>query len=225
MTPDSILKAMAEALAKKYTSGGSYRGELEKYNKSLEERLDQGMMDHYTADDGYRSMAPVTPREAAVEAMTVVGPILELFFRLAETARELAKSHKEFIEDSSQPDAHTLEVQYVMESLLGQIEVKEPADWNYVSRFSATPSEIHDILRSGLHPKVYLAYQQALARPILRQAAEEVLRKGEEGLPAEERLFSPEHAAMFEMVRRSADLINPDSSGPTLPNEVVTPEG
>jgi hypothetical protein len=154
MTPDSVLKAMADALAEKYTTSGYERHS--RFHRTLEERLDQGMMKTFEASDGMLSIRAVTPREAAVEAMNVVGPILEVLFQLVETAKEMAKSHKEFIDEWARHDvdAHTQEVQYVMESLIGKVEVQEPADWAYLSQFSATPSEIHNILRVGLHPNV-----------------------------------------------------------------------
>lgn len=173
MTPESVLKALAEALAKKYTTSGRYEDE----DARLDDRIDRGMMKTFVAGDGHLSIRAVTPREAAVEAMSVVGPLLELVFEMKGALESLAKSHKEFIEEWARhdADASTLEVQHVAESLVREVEIEEPADWPYLNQFSATPNEIHDILRHGLHPNVHLAYQQALGRAIVQQAAEDVL--------------------------------------------------
>lgn len=207
MTPESVLKAMAEALAEKYT----YTPEGAKRERPLEERVNDGMAVKFP--NGYlgTSMRPTKAQEAATTAMEVVGPVLELLFRLAETAHQMAKSHKEFIDEWARHDvdAHTQEIQYVMERLLEQIKVKEPADWGYVSRFSATPNEIHDLLREGLHPDVHLNYQQAIGRAIQRQAAEEIREARYDVHTAED----------------AAARIDPDMGGVTLPRGVVDPEG
>lgn len=51
-------RVIAVALAEKYTSPA-------REGVTPEQRLDQGMMNHFLAADGFPAMAPVTPREAA----------------------------------------------------------------------------------------------------------------------------------------------------------------
>lgn len=53
-----FVEGIAIHLARRYTSAGPK-------NLPPEERLDQGMMSHFIAEDGHPSMAPVTPREVA----------------------------------------------------------------------------------------------------------------------------------------------------------------
>jgi hypothetical protein len=164
MTPDSVMKAMAKALAEKFTSRGMYDGKLAKYNKSLEERINSGMMRSFADWDGNMSIQPVTPREAAVEVMdSVVGPILEL---MAEMQALLVRANRELGEMALDlPDGPSAEY-HMLSCEIARLEAKsrmqQPADWDYVRRFSATPHEIHDILRSGLHPKVLKAYVDAV---------------------------------------------------------------
>jgi hypothetical protein len=221
MTPESVLKAMAEALAEKYTftpEGAEERPLEERVNDVLAVKFPNGYLG--------TSMRPVTAREAAVEVMdSVVGPLLDLVFRMKEAMGALAKSHQEFIDEWARhdADASTLEAQHVAKSLIREVEVKEPADWDYVRRFSATPSEIHDILRSGLHPNVYLAYQQAIGKKIVAEAAEDLRKHGEESFPAAQRMQLVEYGAMFEMVLRCADRV--ERYGGPYPTEVVDPQG
>jgi hypothetical protein len=158
MTPESVLEAMAKALAKEYTK--PYKDES---GKSFDQRLDIGMMYHFTAEDDCLVMQTVTPRQAAVEAMNVVGPVLDKVWEmkdLLERAIRLLGEWAQDLEDGPGPefDAFLSEVG----PLMAKLRVQEPADWDYVRRFSATPNEIHDILRSGLHPNVLKAYVDAV---------------------------------------------------------------
>jgi len=200
MTPESVLEAMAKALAEKFTSTGK---------STFEERLDQGMMHHFIAADGYGSMAPVTPRQAAVEAMSVVGPILELVWEMKDLLERSTTVINGLSQQVDDPGPYAQEILSEIWNLITKkIEMQEPADWDYVRRFSATPNEIHDILRSGLHPKVYLAYQQAIGKAVQRQAAEEILQNPYD----------------LHSATDAASRIDRDTSGLILPREVVDPE-
>jgi hypothetical protein len=221
MTPESVLEAMTKALAEKYTTSGYERNS--RFHRTNEERLDQGMMKTFEASDGNLSIRAVTPREAAVAAMDVVGPILEMVWSL----NELLKRSRAAMDDMAQdvdggPSAEYHALSWELGEAIRQVDVEEPTDWDYVNRFSATPSEIHDILRRGLHPNVHLAYQQAIGKKIVDEAAEDILKAGRESFTQEQLLYSPEHAAMSEMVRRSANLIK---RGGPYPEDVVSPEG
>lgn len=58
-----FVDGIALHLARRFTSDGG-RG------VPPEERLDQGMMVHFIAEDGNPSMAPVTPRDVADEVLS-----------------------------------------------------------------------------------------------------------------------------------------------------------
>jgi hypothetical protein len=148
MTPDSVLKAMAEALAEKYTTDG----------------LDQPMVKVHPNPAGAGIEAP-SPRQAAVEVMdSVVGPLLDLVWEmkgLLEEAGTMLRGLEDQAEEFDQPHVWALRDE-ITKLVVTKVEMDEPADWDYVRRFSATPNEIHDILRSGLHPNVLKAYVDAV---------------------------------------------------------------
>lgn len=183
MTPDSVLEALTEALAKKSTI-----------------------------------------HDQAVEAMTVVGPILDKVSEmkdLLERAIRLLGEWSQDLEDGPGPEFD--EILSEVGSMNAKLYVQEPADWDYVRRFSATPNEIHDILRSGLHPNVYLAYQQAIGKEIVAEVAEEIRETGEKSFSGEDLLFDPVKRAMYEMVLRSADRVDPEKGAGPYPKNVVEP--
>lgn len=220
MTPESVLKAMAEALAERFTSGGKYDGRLKKYNKSLEERLDSGMIRTFADWDGNMSMRAVTPREAAVEAMDVVGPILELVWKMKDLLERSTTVINGLSQQVDDPGPYAQEIlSEIWDLITKKIEMQEPADWDYVRRFSATPNEIHDILRSGLSEPVHLAYQQAIGGKITAEVAERLRDLAEESMPLAERINDPVNTALYEMVLRCADRVGRMS----VPKAVVEP--
>lgn len=218
MTPESVLEAMAEALAEKYTTEGGYSGKLEKYNQTPEQRLDQGMMRTFVDTDGNLSICAVTPREAAVEAMNVVGPILEKLWEMKGLMEQALKLMGDWVQDGEagggpEFDSFLTEVG----RLMAQLRVQEPADWDYVRRFSATPNEIHDILKSGLHPNVHLNYQQSIVKRALEEISEAVLADGKE---KHDRSYSDNRIFYWVGTKNAVEFI--EKTGP-WPKDVVNP--
>lgn len=115
----------------------------------------------------------VTPKEATEVAMRVLEPLLNLIDEVASAAERITKSHAHFVQDSSDPGSEAIAAEWEMSRILGKLRYFEPHDWTYISRFSATPSEIHKILKDGLCEDVYLNYQRFIGEAALDMALAE----------------------------------------------------
>lgn len=211
MTPESVLEAMAEALAEKYTPSDSL-------NEKPEQRLDEGMVVVFPYSDSEVAFRAVTPREVAVEAMNVVGPILEKLWEMKGLMEQALKLMGDWVQDGEagggpEFDSFLTEVG----RLMAQLRVQEPADWDYVRRFSATPNEIHDILKSGLHPNVHLNYQQSIVKRALEEISEAVLADGKE---KHDRSYSDNRIFYWVGTKNAVEFI--EKTGP-WPKDVVNP--
>lgn len=90
--PDAGLREqMGLALAEKFTAPS-------RDDQPAAERLDQGMMHHFIAEDGYGSMAPVTPRQVAEVCDAVrdreIKQLRERLRKAERAADLLADSHR-----------------------------------------------------------------------------------------------------------------------------------
>lgn len=149
--------------------------------------------------------------------------LLKALNEVCTAAQRLARSHQDLMLDLGNPGSEAHAAQWEMDRLLRQATYAEPNDWTYVSRFSATPDEIHRILANGLCEDVHLRYQQEIGNKAVHEAAEDIRQRGETGFTPEQRLLSPEHAAMYETLRRCADLIDPETHGGPYPSSLVRP--
>lgn len=118
------------------------------------------------------------------DIMPIIEGLVNALNEVCTAATELSKSHRQFIDESSLPDASTLEAQYVMDSVLGKVQHSAPHDWTYISRFSATPNEIHQVLKGGLAEDVYLAYQREIGERVVAEATDIDSRRGGGPWPA-----------------------------------------
>lgn len=149
--------------------------------------------------------------------------LLNALNEVCTAAQRIATSHRALMGEMVDPGSEAHGAQREMDRLLRQATYAEPNDWTYVSRFSATPHEIHRILANGLCEDVHLNYQQSIGNKAAHEAAEDIRQQGENSFTLGQRLLSPEHAAMYETLRRCADLIDPEIHGGPYPSSLVRP--
>lgn len=112
--------------------------------------------------------------------MPQVEPLLNALDEVATAADRITKSHECFVEEYAHPGAEAKGAQWEMERLLRKLRYFEPHDWTYISRFSATPHEIHKILKDGLCEDTYLNYQRFICEAALKGELDRVSRMVEE---------------------------------------------
>lgn len=116
--------------------------------------------------------------------MRVVEPLLNALDELGSAADRLNKTHADLVQDSPDPGSEALAAEWEMTRLLRRLQYFEPHDWTYISRFSATPQEVHRILKDGLCEDVYLNYQRFIAEAALDEVLKrehERVNSGEDG--------------------------------------------
>jgi hypothetical protein len=155
--------------------------------------------------------------------MPQVEPLLNALDEVATAAERITSSHECFVEEYAHPGAEAMGAQWEMRRLLKKLRYFEPHDWTYISRFSATPHEIHKILKTGLCEDTYLNYQRFICEPAVHEAAEDLRRENDKVYSREDLLFSPEKQAMHHVVQKGADYIDPERGGGRWPASLINP--
>ncbi|MFJ4808553.1 hypothetical protein [Streptomyces longwoodensis] len=129
---------------------------------------------------------------------------------LAAAAKRVGACLQQFMDDTTDPGTEALAAQYELNRLLSLLSIDTSAvdEAQYLSRFSATPSEIHRFLANRLPEDVHLNYQQAIGQEAVREAAE--------GLRAYR--HHPDADLMKQAWRTGVDdaldQVDPDRAGP-----------
>ncbi|MEV7364314.1 hypothetical protein [Streptomyces sp. NPDC091299] len=136
---------------------------------------------------------------------------------LAAAAQRVAVQLQHFMDDTTDPGTEALAAQYELSRILSLLSIDTSAvdEAQYLSRFSATPSEIHRFLANRLPEDVHLNYQQAIGGRAVEEAAKELRMEA--------------NAAAAEGIRndltpgwlRAANFIDPMQSGGLFPSELI----
>lgn len=95
---------------------------------------------------------------------------------VAAAAKRVAACLQQFMDDTTDPGTEALAAQYELNRILSLLSIDENVigEAQYLSRFSATPSEIHRFLANRLPEDVHLNYQQAVGNRAVEEAAKDV---------------------------------------------------
>lgn len=95
---------------------------------------------------------------------------------VAAAAKRVGACLQQFMDDTTDPGTEALAAQYELNRILSLLSIDTSAvdEAQYLSRFSATPSEIHRFLANRLPEDVHLNYQQAIGEEAVREAAEDL---------------------------------------------------
>lgn len=137
---------------------------------------------------------------------------------LAAAAKRVAVQLQHFMDDSSDPGTEALAAQYDLNRILSLLSIDTSAvdEAQYLSRFSATPSEIHQFLANRLPEDVHLNYQRAIGNRAVEEAAKD-LRMAAAKLDAT--LGTRTETA--STTRNAADQIDPLKGGGHYPSELI----
>lgn len=144
-----------------------------KRDKELRETLNRKLVERWWSSGENAFARGVTAEDFTEVAMEVMEPLLNALDEIATAADRLTKSHAHFVQDSSDPGSEALGAEWEMVRLLRKIKYFEPHDWTYISRFSATPQEIHKVLKDGLCEDTYLNYQRFICEAALNVSLDE----------------------------------------------------
>lgn len=149
--------------------------------------------------------------------MRVVEPLLNALDELGSAADRLNKTHADLVQDSPDPGSEALAAEWEMTRLLRRLQYFEPHDWTYISRFSATPQEIHRILKEGLCEDVYLNYQRFIAEPAVHEACEDLRERTGE-------IFKDEKWDPYKrLITKAVNYMDPAHGGGRYPAELLNP--
>lgn len=137
---------------------------------------------------------------------------------LAAAAKRVAASLQSFMDDTSDPGTEALAAQYELARILSKLSVDTSAvdEAQYLSRFSATPAEIHGFLASRLPEAVHLNYQQAIGGRAVEEAAKDIRMAAAE---LDATLGARTETA--STMRSTADRIDPLKSGGKFPSTLA----
>lgn len=189
----------------------------------IRELLDQQFVQAWFASGKNSFQEALTPKDATEVALRVLEPLLNALDEVATAADRITKSHEHFVQDSSDPGSEAMGAEWEMRRILKKLQYFEPHDWTYISRFSATPQEIHKILKDGLCEDTYLNYQRFICEPAVHEAAEELRQQNDKAFSQEDLLHSPVKHAMHHMVMKGADYIDPARGGGRWPASLINP--
>ncbi|WP_420032316.1 hypothetical protein ACN2WE_05485 [Streptomyces sp. cg28] len=135
---------------------------------------------------------------------------------LAAAAKRVSVQLQHFMDDTTDPGAEALAAQYELNRLLSLLSIDTSAidEAAYLSRFSVTPSEIHQFLANRLPEDVHLNYQRAIGNRAVAEAAKD-LRMEAAKLEAEGEKTAPRGN------RDAADQIDPLKHGGHYPSELI----
>lgn len=140
----------------------------------LRELLSQELVQAWFGSGSNAFHDALTPAAAAKAAMKVFEPLLNALDEVATAADRITKSHAHFVQDSQDPGSEAIAAEWEMTRILRKLQYFEPHDWTYISRFSATPHEIHKVLKDGLCEDTYLNYQRFICEPAVHEAANDI---------------------------------------------------
>lgn len=136
---------------------------------------------------------------------------------LAAAAKRVSVQLQHFMDDTTDPGTEALAAQYELNRILSLLSIDTSAvdEAQYLSRFSATPSEIHRFLANRLPEDVHLNYQRAIGNRAVEEAAKDLRLEA--------------NAAAAEGIRndltpgwlRAADHIDPIKGGGHFPSELI----
>jgi len=187
----------------------------EQREAKLYELLTQKFVETWFASGENKFENVLTPAMAARAAISVFEPLLNALDEVATAADRLNKTHADLVQDSPDPGSEALAAEWEMTRLLKKLRYFEPHDWTYISRFSATPSEVHKILKDGLCEDVYLNYQ----RFICEVALNGVLDEQHERVEAE----SGEPGCWHDGAHSVIKLLDPAKEGFRFPADLINP--
>lgn len=135
---------------------------------------------------------------------------------VAAAAKRVGACLQHFMDDTADPGTEALAAQYELNRILSLLSIDETviSEAQYLSRFSATPSEIHRFLANRLPEDVHLNYQQAIGGRAVEEAAKD-LRMTAAKLEAEGEKTTPRE------FRYAADEIDPLKGGGPFPSELI----
>lgn len=180
----------------------------------LRELLSQKFVQEWFASGKNSFQEGMTPAQATEAALSVIEPLLNALDEVGSAADRITKSHAHFVQDSSDPGSESLAAEWEMVRILKKLQHFEPHDWTYISRFSATPQEIHKILKTGLCEDVYLNYQRFIVEPAVSEVAAEV------------REMADRHnkgTVTGSASKSVADYIDPKQGGGRWPGKLIDP--
>lgn len=147
--------------------------------------------------------------------MPVIQGLVEALGQLHMASQEMAESHHDLMRVVPDPGARALSAEYHIAEVLIRMEFRKPTEWNYLSAFSATPQEIHDILKSGLSEPVYRNYQQAIGKKIVAEVVKELIDDQDPDTHSGSSVFPCKECYVIDAARE----IDPGK----YPSEVVRP--
>jgi hypothetical protein len=135
---------------------------------------------------------------------------------LAAAAKRVSVQLQHFMDDSTDSGAEAVAAQYELNRLLSLLSIDTSAvdEAAYLSRFSATPSEIHQFLANRLPEDVHLNYQRAIGNRAVEEAAKD-LRMESAGLEVDGEKTTPRE------YRAAANHIDPLKGGGHYPSELI----
>lgn len=137
---------------------------------------------------------------------------------LAAAAQRVSAQLQHFMDDTTDPGTEALGAQYELSRILSLLSIDTSAvdEAQYLSRFSATPSEIHQFLANRLPEDVHLNYQQAIGNRAVEEAAKD-LRMTAAKLDATLGTRTETASTM----RNAANEIDPLKGGGPFPSELI----
>lgn len=133
---------------------------------------------------------------------------------LAAAAKRVSVQLQHFMDDSTDPGTEALAAQYELNRILSLLSIDTSAvdEAQYLSRFSATPSEIHRFLANRLPEDVHLNYQRAIGNRAVEEAAKDIRMESHSPLAGEK--FT--NGMVF-----AADHIDPLKGGGHYPSQLI----
>lgn len=136
---------------------------------------------------------------------------------LAAAAKRVSAALQSLMDDTTDPGTEVLAAQYELTRLLSLLSIDTSAvdQAQYLSRFSATPSEIHCFLANRLPEDVHLRYQQAIGNRAVEEAAKDLRM---EANAASSEGVQPH---LTEGWLKAADHIDPLRGGGHYPSQLI----
>ena len=133
---------------------------------------------------------------------------------LAAAAKRVAVQLQHFMDNTTDPGTEALAAQYELSRILSLLSIDENVigEAQYLSRFSAAPSEIHRFLANRLPEDVHLNYQQAIGNRAVEEAAKDIRMESHTQLAGQ----TYRNGMVF-----AADEIDPLKGGGHYPSELI----
>ncbi|MET7923151.1 hypothetical protein ABZT43_03980 [Streptomyces sp. NPDC005349] len=136
---------------------------------------------------------------------------------LAAAAKRVSVQLQHFLNDATDPGTEALAAQYELSRILSLLSIDTSAvdEAQYLSRFSAIPSEIHGFLANRLPEDVHLNYQRAIGNRAVEEAAKDLRM---EANAASSEGVQPHLTAGW---LKAADHIDPIKGGGHFPSVLI----